>query len=115
VEWTSRRGETIDWESWLAAAGAEAVDSSRGPRFSHASIALIAAEQGQGLALGSDSLAADALAAGRLVRPFALSLLVAFAYHLVYPEADGAIPKVAAFRDWILAEAGQAGKPSLQQ
>jgi LysR family glycine cleavage system transcriptional activator len=108
VEWTLHRGETFDWESWLRAAGAAEVDFSRGPRFSHTSIALIAAEQGQGLALGSDALAADALAAGRLIRPFALSLPLAFAYHLVYPEAHGAVPKIAAFRDWILVETGRA-------
>jgi LysR family glycine cleavage system transcriptional activator len=108
VEWTAHRGETFDWESWLRAAGAGELDCSRGPRFSHSSIALIAAEQGQGLALGSNSLAADAFAAGRLVRPFAVSLTVAFAYHLVYPAGDDAIPKVAAFRDWIVAEAGRA-------
>jgi LysR family glycine cleavage system transcriptional activator len=106
VEWTwaLTKGETLDWQLWLRAAGAEGVDALRGPRFSHASLALQAAIEGQGLALGSESLARDDLAAGRLVRPFDVVLPVNFAYYLVYPEEAAELPKIANFRDWILAE-----------
>jgi LysR family glycine cleavage system transcriptional activator len=109
VDWT-HGSKTLDWEMWLRAAGAEdVVDGQRGPRFSHASIALQAAVEGQGLALGSTSLAGDELAAGRLVRPFEIALPVNFAYYLVYPKTNAEVPKIAAFRKWILAEtAGQA-------
>jgi len=106
VEWMPSRGnETLDWEMWLRAAGAEGVEHGRGPRFSHTSIALQAAAEGQGVALGSGSLAHDDLEAGRLVCPFDIVLPVSFAYYLVYPEATAEVPKVAAFRDWILGEA----------
>ncbi len=106
VEWVPNKGgETLDWEMWLRAAGAQGVDHTRGPRFSHSSMALQAAAEGQGVALGSRSLASDELEAGRLVCPFDIALPVNFAYHLVYPEAAAEVPKVAAFRDWILAEA----------
>ena len=91
---------------WLKAAGAKGVDASRGPHFSHASLALQAAIEGQGLALGSESLARDDLAAGRLVCPFDVVLPVNFAYYLVYPEETADRPKIAAFRHWILAEIG---------
>ena len=104
--WGLTKSETLDWELWLRSAGAQGVDALRGPRFSHANLALQAAVEGQGLALGSESLARDDLAAGRLVRPFDVVLPVNFAYHLVYPEDTAARPKVAAFRDWILAEIG---------
>jgi LysR family glycine cleavage system transcriptional activator len=106
VEWAPDQGETLDWQLWLQAAGAEGVDFSRGPRFSHTSTALQAAVAGQGLALGSDSLASDELAAGRLVRPFDITLPVDFAYFLVYPRETADFPKIAALREWILAEAG---------
>lgn len=111
VDWTVH-GETFDWQMWLRAAGAEEVDYTRGPRFSHASIALEAAVQGQGVALGSDSLASDQLAAGHLIRPFDIALPVSFAYFLVYPEEAAEIPKIAAFRRWILAEAQGEHFPS---
>jgi len=106
VEWTwaLTKGGTLDWQMWLHAAGAEDVDAQRGPRFSHASLALQAAIEGQGLALGSDSLAGDDLAAGRLVCPFDVVLPVNFAYYLVYPKDMGELPKIANFRNWILAE-----------
>ncbi len=104
--WALTKGEPLDWQMWLRAAGAEEVDALRGPRFSHASLALQAAIEGQGLALGSKSLAQDDLAAGRLVRPFDVVLPVNFAYYLVYPEDTAERPKIANFRHWILAEIG---------
>ncbi len=108
VEWSRHEGETLDWEMWLRAAGADDVDASRGPRFSHTSLALQAAIEGQGLALGSESLARDDLASGRLIRPFDVTLPVNFAYYLVYPEETADRPKIAAFRHWILAEINAA-------
>ncbi len=102
--WALIKGETLDWQMWLRAAGAEEVDATRGPRFSYASFALQAAVNGQGLALGSEALAGDDLAAGRLVRPFDVVLPVNFAYYLVYLEATADRPKITNFRHWILAE-----------
>jgi len=106
VEWslTSAKSETLDWQMWLRAAGVDDVDADRGPRFSHANLALQAAMAGQGLALGSESLARDDLAAGRLICPFDVVLPMNFAYYLVYPEITAERPKVANFRDWILEE-----------
>ena len=106
VEWTwsMTRGEPLDWQMWLRAAGAGEVDAQHGPRFSNAGLALQAAIEGQGLALGSESLAGDELAAGRLVRPFDVALPVNFAYYLVYPEDTAERPKIASFRQWILSE-----------
>ncbi len=60
---------------------------------------------GQGVAISTSTLAAADLAAGRLVRPFDLPLSEKFAYFLVYPEATAERPKIAAFREWIMAEA----------
>jgi LysR family glycine cleavage system transcriptional activator len=108
--WALTRGEPLDWQMWLRAAGAGEVDALRGPRFSHASLALQAAIEGQGLALGSEALARDDLAAGRLVRPFDVALPVNFAYYLVYPEETAERPKVANFRQWILAEIGELAR-----
>ena len=55
--------------------------------------------------LAKSALAADDLAAGRLVKPFEMSVPVDFAYYLVAPESKASSPKVAAFRDWIMAAA----------
>ena len=60
--------------------------------------------RGEGVVLGRSALVADDLAAGRLVRPFALSLPASFAYYVVYPPRAMRRPSVKAFRDWLLAE-----------
>ncbi len=114
VDWTPFMKETGDWNLWLMAAGLdEVVDVSRGPRFSHTNLALQAAVHGQGVVIGSQALAADDLAAGRLVRPFGMSVQLNFCYFVVTTPATARLPKVAAFKDWLLREA--AGQESQNQ
>lgn len=94
-----------DWRTWLLAAGIDRVDPTRGPIFTDSSMLIQAAMAGQGVALARGVLAADELAAGRLVRPFTLSLPTDYAYYLVCPQNTAEQPKIAAFRDWLLDEA----------
>jgi LysR family glycine cleavage system transcriptional activator len=105
VEWDSAKESATNWHMWLLAAGVSDVDANRGPRFSQESMAAQAASEGHGVALIGSRLVADDLAVGRLIRPFDLSLPSAFATYVVAPESSMARPKVAAFFDWILAEA----------
>ncbi len=95
-----------DWRMWLMAAGVEGVDAARGPGYGHSYLVVQAAIAGEGVALGRSVLVADALAEGRLVRPFDVSLPVEFAYYVVCPEDLAESPKVKPFRDWLLEEAG---------
>ena len=95
----------LDGGRLLEAAGAEHVDASRGPVLNQASMAIDAAIDGQGVALARSALAAWDTIGGRLVRPFALALPAAFAYWIVCPKATAKLPKIAAFTDWLLAEA----------
>jgi len=92
------------WDAW-----AEAVDlpSARGPRVTHAQVlatAMAAAEAGAGLAMTHDCVARHAIAAGRLVRPFAGSAQMHEAYYLsVGPQAEKN-PHALAFARWIKQE-----------
>jgi len=106
-EWIAEGDSWPDWRSWLLAAGVEGIDTIRGLHFSQTTLALQAALEGQGVALGDSTLVADDLAAGRLVQPFALAIKgpPQFAYHLVYREATLERPLARAFRDWLVAEA----------
>lgn len=94
-----------DWAMWFLAAGIVGGDPTRGPAFTDSSLVLQAAVDGQGVALGRSALAAADLEAGRLVKPFDISLPAVFAYYLVCPEATADHPKIASFRSWLLAEA----------
>jgi len=106
-DWQSEGVVWPDWRSWLAAAGVEGIDTERGLHFTHSTLALQAALDGQGVALGDSTLVADDLAARRLVQPLALSLQAprGFAYHLVYPAAALEKPLARDFHRWLLAEA----------
>jgi len=98
-------GAYPNWAMWLRAAGLEGVDASRGPRFDYPGLVLDAAAAGRGIALALSTVAAADLAAGRLARPFAVTVPTPFAYYVVCPQATAERPKVAAFRRWLRAEA----------
>ncbi|HTY99020.1 MAG TPA: transcriptional regulator GcvA [Rhodocyclaceae bacterium] len=101
-------GERPIWDAWLQAAGADDIDAERGPHFSNAALAIEAAVAGQGVALAAKPLVEDDVAAGRLAIPFAVALPSPYAYFLVTAEAVARRPPVAAFRQWLLAEAAAA-------
>ncbi len=99
--------ERRDWAQWLEAADVTDIDCTRGPVFSQASMAIDAAIGGQGIAFARSALAAWDLGAGRLVRPFALSLKAPYSYWIVCPKPTAALPKISTFREWLLAEAAE--------
>lgn len=109
-DWRAADETWPDWTMWLKAAGVTDVDPTRGLKLSHLSFALQAAIDGQGVALTSGLMASDDLAAGRLVRPFALAMPQDFAYYVVTLESEATLPKIAAFRDWLMAEIAHDGK-----
>jgi LysR family transcriptional regulator, glycine cleavage system transcriptional activator len=63
-----------------------------------------AAVDGQGVALARTALAAWDLINGRLVRPIDVSLRMSKTYWVVCPKTTSALPKIAMFREWLLAE-----------
>jgi LysR family glycine cleavage system transcriptional activator len=66
-----------------------------------------AAIDGQGIALARTALAAWDLINGRLVRPVDVSLRMAHTYWIVCPKTMSSVPKIATFRNWVLAEAAE--------
>jgi LysR family glycine cleavage system transcriptional activator len=99
-------GESF-WEVWLEAAGVTGIDAKRGARFSHAVLAFEAAIDAVGVVASMPSLAAEELASGKLVMPFDLKVPLASAYYLVCEPHAKTRPAVAAFRDWLIAEAAK--------
>jgi LysR family glycine cleavage system transcriptional activator len=93
------------WSQWFEAAGVVDAETSRGLTLNRASMLIDAAVDGQGVALARTTLAAWDLISGRLIRPFDVGLKVTRTYWIVCPKATSTKPKVATFRDWLLAEA----------
>ncbi|MDA9492106.1 MULTISPECIES: transcriptional regulator GcvA [unclassified Bradyrhizobium] len=94
-----------DWANWLRGVGIDDADVSHGPVLNRASMVIDAAINGQGIALARTTLAAWDLINGRLVLPFPESSPLSKTYWIVGPKATAALPKIAIFREWLLAEA----------
>src|SRR5215469_13420892 len=93
------------WERWFALAGVVAPEQLPGPVLNRSSMLIDAAIDGQGIALARTTLAAWDLISGRIVKPFDLSWRPADTYWIVCPKVAASIPKIAAVRQWLLAEA----------
>ena len=94
-----------NWSRWFEAAGVPDANALHGPVLNRASMVIDAAVDGQGVALARTTLAAWDLINGRLVRPFPVALRLSKTYWIVCSKATAALPKIAAFRDWLIAEA----------
>jgi LysR family glycine cleavage system transcriptional activator len=89
---------------WLATAGVDDIDASRGIYFNQGEMIIEAALEGQGIALVSSVMTAGEIESGRLVQPFETRLPVRLKFHLVTSAQKARNPKVAEFRQWILEE-----------
>ena len=83
LDWNPAHASWPTWSDWLKAAGALHVEATHGVFFNNMAMTLRAAAQGQGVALTSFAIAADELAAGRLVAPFKTSVATPFGYYFV--------------------------------
>ena len=94
------------WDEWLQKAGVKDVDTARGMKINNSAAVLQAAFEGHGVALARSVMARDDLATGRLVRLFPeITVPSALAYYIVYRPECASLPRLAAFRDWLLEEA----------
>ena len=101
---------SLNWNAWLAAAGVPDLPLDQGPRFPNSHMALQAAIAGQGVALVRSAHVDGGLSAAGLLRLFDVPCPANSAYYLVWPEGSQARPRIAAFRNWIQAEAARSQK-----
>ncbi|HLJ72845.1 MAG TPA: transcriptional regulator GcvA [Roseiarcus sp.] len=105
LDWNPSFSTWPTWADWLKAAGAAEVDASRGVWFNHMSMALYAAAQGQGVTLTTLAIAADELAAGRVVAPFTTEVHTPYGYYFLCRPEQANSPRISALRDFLAAEA----------
>ena len=105
LDWNPSFSTWPAWSDWLKAAGAADVEATRGVWFNHMSMAIHAAAQGQGVALASLAIAADELAAGRLIAPFTTSVHTPFGYYFLCRPNQAASTRIKALREFLAAEA----------
>jgi len=92
------------WDAWLGPNGLDETILGDGPVFSDASLCLDAAVAGQGVFLGWETLACDAIAMGRLSAPFPDRYATGIAYWLVTSRSVPTTRSVQDFRAWLKTE-----------
>lgn len=103
-----------DWQLWLTAAGLPvSLASRRGLSFDQSFMAIQAAVDGLGIAMGRTRFVETDIATGRLVVPFDVALPADAGFYIVAPEETADTPKIALFRDWLieLVEPGSLAPP----
>jgi len=104
---TDADGSDSDWRTWLNNLGRPDAACATGQHFSEAGMLIDAAVLGLGVALARASLVADQVASGSLVCPLNFATPTAFSYYLLgLPEAMEK-PRIALFRDLLVAEAAR--------
>ncbi|WP_137703126.1 transcriptional regulator GcvA [Marimonas lutisalis] len=92
-----------DWPTWFRAVGVNFVPK-HGPHFSQADHAVDAAVAGAGVVLGRRAMVLKEIADGRLVAPYGVALESKARFRFLCREGAETQPRIAAFRDWVLAE-----------
>ena len=98
-----------DWRRWLTAAGQPGLNGARDLRFESLNLAIQAAIEGIGVAIGIEALLQDDLQQGRLVRLFETQRRSEHPFQIVYPAGKARDVRLIAFRDWLLEEANSRG------
>lgn len=94
----------FSWNDWLVPNGFDETLLGDGPVFSDASLCLDAAIAGQGVFLAWETLANDAVRAGRLVAPLPGRHRTGLSYWFVTAVAASGNPAVRAFKTWVREE-----------
>jgi LysR family glycine cleavage system transcriptional activator len=93
-----------DWAAWAVAAGRGSIDCQRGLKVDNTQMAIEAAVQGLGIAIGRRPMVDAELEQGTLVRFDAHEVASEASYWIVAPAECFARPEVQAFREWLLEE-----------
>lgn len=96
------------WSDWLRLVAGKGINAEAGPRFEHFYFLLEAAIAGLGVGIGPYPLVEADLRTGRLVAPFGF-VPSGRAYTLLWPGSGARLPKVRAFRAWLVAAAQARG------
>lgn len=110
------RGSGIEseWRAWLQAVGADDVNCGGGLSMHDPGLALQAAVDGLGIAMGYVELAQRELANGRLIAPFEMQIAHPWSYYVVTAKGKADNQKVSVFRNWLRKEVAQRTREERQ-
>ncbi|MBZ9988867.1 LysR family transcriptional regulator [Mesorhizobium sp. BH1-1-5] len=94
--------EKTYWEDWANVANVVLPQRRPNIRFSESAMMIEAAEAGQGIAMGRNSLVEEALAKGQLIKMSDVQLNDGIAYFLCYTQSKARRATVKALRKWLV-------------
>ncbi len=105
IEVSSAHVEWMNWETWLQHQGQQGPEIEQSISFNTYPLAVQAAVDGLGVALGWGHLVDRLLDDGTLVRPWRqANVRTEFGYYLLRPEKHKSFPERKAVEDWLLKE-----------
>ena len=107
--WLHAEARPSDWNEWLDAAGASGLIPKQLLRFDHSALALEAAGDGMGVAMGPLSMIGGELRSGKLQMPFPRLVVATPGYYVICRKGRESEAKVREFCDWLAAEGRAAG------
>jgi LysR family glycine cleavage system transcriptional activator len=102
--------ESRMWEPWFRKMG-RSKRVSRWSQLNDSISILMAAEQGEGIALSRWSLVARDIEVGRLVRPIDAVVKTSWSSYFVAPPHYFDLPKVVVFREWLIDQFSEFALP----
>jgi DNA-binding transcriptional LysR family regulator len=105
-------GMPVDWQAWLEAVGAPALEPAAQLTFTHYDTAIAAALEGQGLVLGRRPLVDRLMAQGSLVAPFKGQTASARGYFIVVEPSAARRPATQALVQWLHEQARMPAPPA---
>ena len=100
--------ERKGWSLWFQSNDVEEVRAPRGPSFDDTGLLLTAVLSGQGAGLLPAAMVENEIRDGALIQLLETAQMEEFAYYLVCPDNRQHLPKIAAFREWILGPVAQS-------
>jgi LysR family glycine cleavage system transcriptional activator len=107
------RSTPLVWRDWLVAAKVGKLRPAGELVFDHAHLAVQAAVQGMGFALGNPDLVADSVAGGLLAMPFAAWTTHEKEFYWILPERSAQDANALAFCDWLQTSGATSPKSEL--
>lgn len=111
-------GCAVHWDDWLKRHPGLHLNLGHGPHFDRSFMSIAAAIDALGVCLDSTFLARDALANGKLVKPFGDDGPTITEHRIVFLKTKAHLPKVRTFVDWvksIVRGQGSLGLPELDE
>lgn len=102
-------GIESEWREWLDSNGGQDLECDDGLHFHDPGLALQAAVDGLGVAMGYVELARHDIEENRLVRPFDFQTAHPWSYYIVTPEDNPGDSLTSEFSDWLIKEAKSVG------